>query len=80
MAKDPAAARKYYETAANLGDTDAMNEAARCFEEGFGGKKDKVGPWIDCQACEFVLNLANFWSGRAVVNGSANREIGCLTL
>lgn len=36
------AARSYYETAANLGDTDAMNEAARCYEEGFGGKKDKV--------------------------------------
>lgn len=42
VAKDPVAARQYYETAANLGDTDAMNEAARCFLEGFGGKKDKV--------------------------------------
>lgn len=40
--KDPAAARQYYETAANLGDTDAMNEAAWCYLEGFGGKKDKV--------------------------------------
>lgn len=40
--KDPVAARQYYETAANLGDTDAMNEAAWCFLEGFGGKKDKV--------------------------------------
>ncbi|MCJ1466106.1 hypothetical protein MMC07_004725 [Pseudocyphellaria aurata] len=39
--KDPVAARSYYETAANLGDTDAMNEVARCYEEGFGGKKDK---------------------------------------
>lgn len=39
---DPMAARSYYETAANLGDTDAMNEVARCYEEGFGGKKDKV--------------------------------------
>ncbi|KAL8795591.1 MAG: hypothetical protein Q9195_002012 [Heterodermia aff. obscurata] len=38
---DPVAARSYYETAANLGDTDAMNEVARCYEEGFGGKKDK---------------------------------------
>ena len=28
--RDPVAARKYYETAANLGDTDAMNEVARC--------------------------------------------------
>ncbi|KAK2741921.1 hypothetical protein FQN57_005480 [Myotisia sp. PD_48] len=41
--KDPVAARHYYETAANLGDTDAMNEAAWCFLEGFGGKKDKAG-------------------------------------
>ncbi|KAJ5899962.1 hypothetical protein N7495_004706 [Penicillium taxi] len=39
--KDPAAARQYYETAANLGDTDAMNEVAWCYLEGFGGKKDK---------------------------------------
>ncbi|OAT08204.1 hypothetical protein BDBG_04178 [Blastomyces gilchristii SLH14081] len=43
VAKDPVAARHYYETAANLGDTDAMNEAAWCFLEGFGGKKDRVG-------------------------------------
>ena len=40
--KNPAAAKQYYETAANLGDTDAMNEAAWCYLEGFGGKKDKV--------------------------------------
>ena len=42
VAKDPVAARQYYETAANLGDTDAMNEAAWCFLEGFGGRKDRV--------------------------------------
>ncbi|ODM21496.1 hypothetical protein SI65_02340 [Aspergillus cristatus] len=41
VAKDPVAARQYFETAANLGDTDAMNEAAWCYLEGFGGKKDK---------------------------------------
>lgn len=40
--RDMVAARKYYETAANLGDTDAINEVARCYEEGLGGKKDKV--------------------------------------
>lgn len=40
--KDAVAARSYYETAANLGDTDAMNEVARMYEEGDGGKKDKV--------------------------------------
>lgn len=42
MQKDPVAARLYYETAANLGDTDAMNETAWCYLEGFGGKKDKL--------------------------------------
>ncbi|KAJ5766202.1 uncharacterized protein N7511_003818 [Penicillium nucicola] len=41
LEKDPAAARQYYETAANLGDADAMNEVAWCYVEGFGGKKDK---------------------------------------
>ncbi len=40
--RDPIAARQYYETAANLGDTDAMEEAAWCLVEGFGGGKDKV--------------------------------------
>ena len=40
--KDPVAARHYYETAANLGDLDAMNEIAWCYLEGFGCKKDKV--------------------------------------
>ena len=40
--RDPVAARKYYEVAANLGDTDAMNEAGWCYEEGYGGKKDRV--------------------------------------
>jgi len=40
--KDAAAAKQYYETAANLGDTDAMNEVAWCYIEGFGTKKDKV--------------------------------------
>jgi TPR repeat protein len=44
--KDPAAARQYFETAANLGDTDAMNEVAWCYLEGFGGKKDKVSGWL----------------------------------
>ena len=39
---DKVAARQYYETAANLGDTDAMGEAAWCYLEGFGGPKDKV--------------------------------------
>ena len=40
--KDAVAARSYYETAANLGDADALNEVARMYEAGEGGKKDKV--------------------------------------
>ena len=38
---DPQLARHYYETAANLGDADAMSETAWCYETGFGVKKDK---------------------------------------
>ncbi|EHK24780.1 putative cell cycle inhibitor [Trichoderma virens Gv29-8] len=41
IGKDPIAAKQYYETAANLGDTDAMNEVAWCYLEGYGCKKDK---------------------------------------
>lgn len=56
--KDPVAARQYYETAANLGDTDAMEEAAWCLIEGFGGPKDKVRTllllsWLECVLCGF---------------------------
>ncbi|PON28093.1 hypothetical protein TGAM01_v203230 [Trichoderma gamsii] len=40
--KDPIAAKQYYETAANLGDTDAMNEVAWCYLQGYGCKKDKL--------------------------------------
>jgi TPR repeat protein len=50
--KDPAAAKQYYETAANLGDTDAMNEVAWCYTEGFGTKKDKV-----CQPATAAIAL-----------------------
>jgi TPR repeat protein len=55
--KDPAAAKQYYETAANLGDTDAMNEVAWCYTEGFGTKKDKV---CSCQlpVCFSVYNAS----------------------
>ncbi|KAI9681194.1 MAG: hypothetical protein M1817_002476 [Caeruleum heppii] len=45
VASDPVAAKQYYETAANLGDTDAMNEVAWCYLEGYGTKKDKVSDW-----------------------------------
>lgn len=40
--KDPVAAKHYYETAANLGDVDAMNEVGWCYETGFGTPKDKA--------------------------------------
>ncbi|KAL8809365.1 MAG: hypothetical protein Q9200_003486, partial [Gallowayella weberi] len=39
--KDMVAARGYYECAANLGDTDAMNEVARLYDEGVGGRRDR---------------------------------------
>ncbi|KAK6342909.1 hypothetical protein TWF718_008289 [Orbilia javanica] len=40
--KDPVAAFNYYQTAANLGDTDAMNETGWCYLNGYGlKKKDK---------------------------------------
>ncbi|EXJ71252.1 uncharacterized protein A1O5_05058 [Cladophialophora psammophila CBS 110553] len=52
---DKVAARQYYETAANLGDTDAMNEAAWCYLEGFGGKKDKSDPYREWHYVEWAL-------------------------
>ena len=55
VSKDPIAARKYYETAANLGDTDAMNEVARCYEAGDGGKKDRVSLDISFHFISFKL-------------------------
>jgi hypothetical protein len=60
---DKPAARQYYETAANLGDTDAMNEAAWCYLEGFGGKKDKVSAGFSTclsTAWCFVLSTHSF--------------------
>ena len=54
--KDPVAARQFYETAANLGDTDAMNEIAWCYLEGFGGKKDKV--WIFRTLCYCIVAVS----------------------
>ncbi|KAL6720689.1 hypothetical protein ACLMJK_002614 [Lecanora helva] len=59
--KDPVAARKYYETAANLGDTDAMNEVARCYEMGDGGKKDRVSV-ISYLSTIFLRHCKDDWS------------------
>ena len=61
--RDPVAARSYYETAANLGDTDAMNEAAWCYEQGFGGKRDKVSKCftgkLDSTLVVWVFHVGN---------------------
>jgi TPR repeat protein len=54
--KDPVAAKQYYETAANMGDTDAMNEVSWCYLEGFGCKKDKVSS-LESLICSIVLTL-----------------------
>jgi hypothetical protein len=58
--KDPAAAKQYYETAANLGDTDAMNEVAWCYTEGFGTKKDKVSK--TCRLSLLVIFRSGEWA------------------
>jgi len=66
--KDPAAAKQYYETAANLGDTDAMNEVAWCYVEGFGTKKDKVSHFstsaspVDVKAVQVFLHNWSAWA------------------
>ncbi|KAG6014210.1 hypothetical protein E4U43_006814 [Claviceps pusilla] len=62
--QDAFAARQYYETAANLGDTDAMNDAAWCFEHGFGGKKDKFAAARYYRLAEKAGNktMGNSWT------------------
>ena len=69
--KDAVAARKYYEVAANLGDTDAMNEVARCWDEGFGGKKDRV-------CLPFLLSFPAF--SQSLVLPSSRIKCLCATL
>ncbi|QDS72946.1 hypothetical protein FKW77_008342 [Venturia effusa] len=61
--KDPVAAKQYYETAANMGDTDAMNEAAWCYLEGFGCKKDKfrAAQLLRLAEEKGVKTLGNTW-------------------
>jgi len=65
--KDPVAAKQYYETAANLGDTDAMNEVAWCYLEGFGCKKDKLASAKYYRLAESGGNktLGNTWIWKA---------------
>ncbi|KAF2682566.1 HCP-like protein [Lentithecium fluviatile CBS 122367] len=61
--KDPVAAKQYYETAANLGDTDAMNEVAWCYLEGFGTKKDKfkAAQFLRLAESKGSKTLGNTW-------------------
>ncbi|KAF2766230.1 HCP-like protein [Teratosphaeria nubilosa] len=61
--RDAVAARQYYETAANLGDTDAMDEAAWCFLEGFGGAKDKfkAAQYLRLAAEKGSKSVGNSW-------------------
>ncbi|KAL7798559.1 putative cell cycle inhibitor Nif1 [Trichoderma ceciliae] len=61
--KDPIAAKQYYETAANLGDPDAMNEIAWCYLEGYGCKKDKYAAARYYRLAEKAGNktLGNSW-------------------
>lgn len=61
--KDPVAAKQYYETAANLGDADAMNEVAWCYLEGHGCKKDKYAAARYYRLAEKAGNktLGNSW-------------------
>jgi len=59
--RDPVAAKQYYETAANMGDVEAMNEVAWCYLEGFGCKKDKF------KAAQY-LRLAEERGSKAVGN------------
>jgi TPR repeat protein len=82
--KDPIAARQYYETAANLGDTDALEEAAWCYLEGFGGPKDKVssGPalllFVHCIFSPLVIMAVSPIPSNQRDSGSLARSAGFL--
>lgn len=75
--KDPVAAKQYYETAANLGDTDAMNEVAWCYLEGFGTKKDKVSPLSRSHVCVLPSREGFFFTGlyKSLCNANATDGI-----
>ena len=71
--KDPVAAKQYYETAANLGDTDAMNEVAWCYVEGFGCKKDKVRR---PSSLSRLIAIHRFRFGKTMVTGQRTPSSG----
>ena len=56
--KDAVAARQCYESAANLGDTDSMNEVAWCYLNGFGCKKDRVSISMGFWTAVFAVHTA----------------------
>ncbi|KAI0597898.1 hypothetical protein F4775DRAFT_601850 [Biscogniauxia sp. FL1348] len=74
--RDPVAAKQYYETAANLGDTDAMNETAWCYLEGFGCKKDKYAAARYYRLAEENGNktLGNTWIWKDKYNPTSNKK------
>ncbi|KAK1973153.1 HCP-like protein [Colletotrichum sublineola] len=74
--KDPIAAKQYYETAANLGDTDAMNEIAWCYLEGFGCKKDKFAAARYYRLAEKNGNktLGNSWIWKEKYDPDAGKD------
>jgi hypothetical protein len=74
------AAKQYYETAANLGDTDAMNEVAWCYLEGFGTKKDKVSarpPSRDQDGAPFGVPYSTDANTPVAVNSKLSNLISC---
>jgi len=82
--KDAVAARKYYETAANLGDPDAMNEVARCYEMGNGGKKDRVSQSFllsaqatSCDRFDVIAPRASMMSSMLIVENSRTCSTCC---
>jgi hypothetical protein len=78
--KDPVAAKQYYETAANLGDTDAMNEVAWCYLEGFGCKKDKVSVF-PCVMRDGALRIASKrvrCNRASIARSTISARLGCL--
>lgn len=70
--KDAVAAKQYYETAANLGDTDAMDAVAWCYTEGFGCKKDKfkAAQFLRLAESKGHKTLGNTWIWKDKYNPS----------
>ncbi|CAG9971423.1 unnamed protein product [Clonostachys byssicola] len=73
--KDPVAAKQYYETAANLGDADAMNEVAWCYLEGHGCKKDKYAAARYYRMAEKAGNktIGNSWIWKEKYDGNGKK-------